>query len=389
MDFLQDEANDIHDGSVPEPFVSDVMELTQHALPADEVLSEVEIDTLGEVGNICMGAAATSMYRLIDRRVDITAPHVEVLTISDILTRFPVPIVLVEVEYVEGIMGRNMLLLDERDVALITDILIGEESGEIVSPVELTDLHMSAVNEIMNQMIGASATVLSQIVGNMVNISTPISYHMKLADDISKLGTSDIVIVTRFDMVIEGLLNSQLYQIMPYDIGRELSHMLTAALTQDHAPLSELPKPPKKTVQPAPPAPPAKSVSPPPLNPSPPIKPPARTAFERPVLPVPGDLVDVRPLHFQSFDESGKKQTAAQSGIDTIYNIPLTVAAELGTTTKNLSEVLDFEPGVVFILDKSAGDPVEILVNGKKIARGEVVIIDDNYGVRITELPDD
>ena len=241
MNILQDEANEILGASAPEPSVSGTTEYTENPVFSEDMLTDEEIDTLGEVGNICMGAAATSMFMLIDRRVDITAPRVEVLTISDMLARFPVPVVLVEVEYVEGIMGRNMLLLDEKDAALITNKLIGD-SDSVEDPSALTDLHMSAINEIMNQMIGASATVLSQIIGIMVNISTPVSYHMKLSDDISKLGNNDLVIVTTFEMEIEGLLNSQLVQIMPYDIGRELSHMLTAALTLEPAPIPELPK---------------------------------------------------------------------------------------------------------------------------------------------------
>ena len=377
------------DGYAQEPSVSNgadsdgITEYADFTMYTDDLasvngsLTDEEIDTLGEVGNICMGAAATAMYRLIDRRVEITAPRVAVLPIDEMLARFPVPIVLVEVDYVEGLYGRNILLLEESDAAMLTDILMGGE-GVVEEPIELGELHMSAINEIMNQMIGSSATVLSQLVGLVVNISTPMSYHMNLKDDISKLGTSDVAVVITFDMIIDGLLSSRLVQIMPYDVGCSLSEMLAKSVMQS---LSTPPVPMQKVG--------IDFSSPPPRSPyAPPLeknrKPPPSGVNK----PIPGDLVDVRPMRFPSFDNLEKPFDAPPSGINTIYNIPLTVAAELGTTTKKLSEVLEFQPGVVFTINKTAGDPVEILVNKKRIARGEVVIIDDNYGVRITELPE-
>ena len=341
-------------------------------------LTAEEIDTLGEVGNICMGAAATAMYRLIDRRVEITAPRVAVLQVDELLLRFPLPVVLVEIDYIEGLRGRNILLLDEADAAMLTDILMGGE-GIVEEPIELGELHMSAINEIMNQMIGSSATVLAQLIGHAVNISTPMSYHMYLSDDISKIGTADTAIVITFDMEIDGLLSSRLVQIMPYDVGCKLSEMLVESVMQT---LSTPPIPANRS---------GIDFSAP--SPKQPYVPPIEKNRKPPSVgvkkPVPGDLVDVRPMRFPSFDNEEKPFDMPPNGIHTINNIPLTVAAELGTTTKKLSEVLDFRPGVIFTLNKTAGDPVEILVNKKRIARGEVVIIDDNYGVRITELPED
>ncbi len=284
----------------------------------------------------------------------------------------------VEVEYIEGIIGKNLLLLKETDAAMITDVLLGGE-GVAEEPVVLGELHMSAINEIMNQMIGSSATSLSQLLGVTVNISAPTSYRMMLKNDLTELDNDDLMIVITFDMEIESLLNSQLVQLMPYDLGRAMSAMLTTS----NAPVPPPPPPPPRH-QPSPA--PQYQAGPSFCPPQP--QPPACAGFARPAPPVPGDLVDVRPLHFQSFDEHETPQINESGGIDSICNIPLTVAAELGTASKNLSEVLEFQPGVVFMLEKPAGDPVEVLVNGKRIARGEVVIIDDNYGVRITELPE-
>ena len=317
-------------------------------------LTAVEIDTLGEVGNICMGSVATTMYTLLDRPVEITTPRVSVLTTRDILSMYQTPLVVVEVEYTEGILGKNLLLLKEQDAAMITDVLMGGD-GTVTEPIELSELHMSAINEIMNQMIGASATALSQVIGSPVNISTPESRHMKLATDASDvLATDDELIVITFDMEIEGLLKSQLVQMMPYEQGRAMSAMLVAQSEKAMAEATTVPAP-------APAA--APVPAPAPAAPAPaPVAPAAAQPVQAPLAPyLPG-------------------------GFDMVHDIPVRVSVELGKTKKEIGEILDFDMGTVVVLDKTAGDPVEILVNGKLVAQGEVVVIDENYGVRITAL---
>lgn len=398
---------------------------TSYEAPPDGELAEltdIEVDILGEVGNMCMGAVATTMYTLLDHRVDITTPRVSISTTAQVIAEYTRPFVMVEVEYVEGISGRNFLLLKEEDAALITDLLMGGD-GTVVEPIELTELHMSAMNEIMNQMIAASATALSQLLVMPINISTPTSQHMEISTEIDENPDYLLPIIrTDFNMEIEGVLSSKLIQIMPYEQGIQLAQMLFDMHTGTgdeppavaEAPVAEAPAP-----APAPAAPPAPQTAPPAPPPAQPYAPPpemqqqyyqpppgyapAPQYYQQPApaygqypqcpfppqeKPVPGDLVDVRPMQFASFDEGVEDITAHQGGIDVVYNIPLQVSAELGTATKNLSEILDLEEGSVIVLNKLAGDPVEVMINGKKIARGEVVVIEDNYGVRITEMPD-
>lgn len=332
-------------------------------------LTAVEIDTLGEVGNMCMGAMATTMYTLLDRRVEITTPRVEVHTTKDVLSMYQVPFVIVEVEYTKGIRGKNLLLLKEYDAALITDVLMGGE-GVIEEPTELSELHMSAINEIMNQMIGASATALSQVIGDAVDISPPTSELMVLqSENGGMLGTDDLVIVINFDMKIEGLLRSQLVQLMPYAQGRELSAKLTSA---NEAAAEPAAKPKPEPEQPAAP-------KPQPVGPSLPSVPEEVT---RPAEPV----TSVNMPQYESFAPPSYSYSAAQDSMNLVYDIPVQVSVELGKTKKEISEILDFDTGTVVVLDKIAGDPVEILVNGKLVASGEVVVIDENYGVRITHL---
>ena len=359
MSNSQDETDDIlTDNSTPESSVSDLMSYVEEPTPVGGSLTAEEIDTLGEVGNICMGAVATTMYALLDRRVEITTPRVDVLTLNDALKRFPAPLVVVEVEYVEGILGKNMLLLDEVDAALITDILMGGE-GVVEKPIELSDLHMSAINEIMNQLTGASATALSQMLDRTIRTSPPKSHRTTLDEtNTMALGSDDLVIVITFDMEIEGLVNNQIIQMIPYDVGRELSDLLTAANKQQAAASA----PPPMAASPAPPVWDDSDLSDPP--------PPQTAVFSD---PLPSYAAPSAP----SF---------VPDSLQLIHDIPVQVSVELGRTKKEISEILDFDSGTVVVLDKAAGDPVEIYVNGKLVASGEVVVIDENYGVRITAL---
>jgi flagellar motor switch protein FliN/FliY len=360
-------------------------------IPDEYKLTPYEIDTLGEVGNMCMGAVATTMYMLLDRRVSITTPRVSIHVTRDVLAVYEVPFVIVEVQYTEGIQGKNLLLLKEPDAVLITDLLMGGD-GKIEEPVEINEMHMSAISEIMNQMIGASATALSQLIHTQVNISPPKSDRVSVHADVSELlDWSQVIVKVSFDMEIEGLLKSQLIQLMPFQLARDLAKRLMEVYTDDEAqevsdpavfPAPDTAAAPvsKQTADTA-----AQDTYPASSSKQPGFDNIASYAKPEPAPPAPGNLVDVRPMQYESFD-TGRAKSAAQQGLDIVFDIPLQVSVELGKTKKEISEILEFGMGTVIVLDKVAGDPVEILANGKLIARGEVVVIDENYGVRITEL---
>ncbi|MCL2125779.1 MAG: flagellar motor switch phosphatase FliY, partial [Oscillospiraceae bacterium] len=187
------------------------------------LLTAQEIDILGEVGNISMGAVATTMYSLLDRRVSITTPRVTVFDVKDVLSIYQIPFVVATIEYVEGITGSNLLVLKVEDAALISDILMGGE-GVVEQPIVLNDMHLSVMSEIMNQMMGASSTSLSKLLHTTVNISAPKSSQVDVGFDVTELlGDIDMVTKISFDMDIEGLLNSELIQLMPYDVSREFA----------------------------------------------------------------------------------------------------------------------------------------------------------------------
>ena len=395
----------------------------------DGMLTAEEIDILGEVGNISMGAVATTMYSLLDRRVSITTPRVSVFYAKDVLSIYQIPFVVATIEYVEGIEGTNLLVLKIEDAALITDLLMGGD-GTIEKPIELNEMHLSAMSEIMNQMMGASSTSLSKLLRTSINISPPKSTQVDVGFDVSDL-LGDVEMVTKisFDMEIEGLLKSELIQLVPYDVSRGFAKQFMDSgmgepignATAKAAPKpAAAPTPPPQTAAPPPPPPPSPPSPPeqgqqatppmpqfseaphdpygqtpyqqapypaapyPPPYPQAPYPPPYQGAPYPPTA-AQGRLVDVHPMQFQSFDAQGSTP-GEQKGIDLVYNIPLQVTVELGKTRKEISEILEFNLGTIVVLDKIAGDPVEIVVNGKLIARGEVVVIDENYGVRITDI---
>ncbi len=347
-----------------------------------DYLNEVEVDLLGEIGNICMGSVATTMYTLLDRRTNITTPKVEIFAISDVIKAYRVPFIMVDVEYVKGIAGKNLLMLKESDAMLITDILMGGE-GVVDAETELTELHMSAINEIMNQMIASSATALSKILGEVVDISPPNATYVGLDSDVGQFLTDiEMVIKISFDMEIEGLLKSQLLQIMPYKVGLDLAEKFMEAerLAAEAAAASTPPPPPAPAAPSAAPAPAAA----PSAAPAPAPAPAAAAAAPPPRATAPP--VDVHPANYASFDVAANQLYPDDGGLGLVSDIPLQVSVELGKTQKTISEILEFGIGTIVVLDKIAGEHVDIMVNGKLIASGEVVVIDENYGVRITDL---
>jgi len=392
-------------------------------VPLEGMLTEEEVDILGEIGNISMGAVATTMYTLLDRRVDITTPRVRVYESKDVLAVYKVPFVVATIEYTQGIEGTNLLVLKIEDAALITDLLMGGD-GTLEEPIELNEMHLSAMSEIMNQMMGASSTSLAKLLGTPIDIAPPKSSTVDAGFDVSTLlGDMDKVTKISFDMEIEGLLKSELIQLVPYDISKQFAKQFMDAGVgvEPSAPAAQAaaapPPPPPAAAAAPPPPPPAAAAAPPPqpeaaapppqaLPPQPypdpyaqapyPQQPYPQQPYPYPPQPYPqqypqnpamggqGRVVDVHPMQFQAFDAQGP--AGEPKSIDLVYNIPLQVSVELGRAKKEISEILEFNLGTIIVLDKIAGDPVEIVVNGKLIARGEVVVIDDNYGVRLTDI---
>jgi flagellar motor switch protein FliN/FliY len=331
-----------------------------------------EIDAIGEISNIAMGTSATTMYALLGRRVTITTPSVGLYKAENALSSYTHPFLAISVEYTEGIFGKNLLIIKDYDAAVITDLLMGGEGQIEQSNIILNEIHISAMSEVMNQMIGSSATAMANMMDNEINISPPEVARAAPGDDASMfLDGAPLVIKISFDMEIEGLLKSKLMQVMSVEMAKSMIQQLLN-------PPEAKPEPPKKAPAAAPPAPPPAPAPAPRPQQAAAAKPPAENKRVQPV----------KPATYQSFDEpvSGAADNMTQINYDLINDIPLQVTVELGKARKNLSDVLNFGIGSIIVLDKQAGELVDVIVNGKRIAKGEVVVIDENYGVRITEI---
>ena len=326
-------------------------------IPDSLKLSENEIDAIGEIGNICMGTAATALSTLLGYKVSITTPRVGIGSISDQIEDPDAHYVSVEVSYIQGVEGSSVLLIKERDVFFITSILMGEEFDENAD-IKLDELHFSAISEVMNQMVGASATALSNIVKKPVNISPPIVHETSVEDD-----RTESMIIIKFAMEIQNVLSSEIIQVMPYDFGKKLASFLFKEVmgVDDKAQAK-----PKETKPPA----------------------PAPAPAQRPApRPEPSEnRIGVRQVQYESFDGTPSRTGESPENIDFIMDVPLQVTVELGQCRKTIKEILNMSMGSVVVLDKLAGEMVDIFVNGKLFARGEVVVIDDNYGVRVTDI---
>ncbi|MDR1669701.1 MAG: flagellar motor switch phosphatase FliY [Oscillospiraceae bacterium] len=365
-----------------------------------DVLTSEEADALGEIGNISMGTAATTLFSLLNNKVDITTPRVNVTNMGEMARQYPMPFVSVEVQYTVGLQGTNCLFLHENDVKIITDLMLGGDGTNI--PDDLNEMHLSCIAEVMNQMVGSSSTSLSQMLTMPIDISPPKATQVLLEgglgypfDDIEKP-----VVRIAFDMVVGGLINSEIMQVMPVDFAKSMvANMM--GMGSEPAP----PPPPEPAPAPAPqpaPAPAAAAPAAPQPQPAPPPQPdpyaaqppypypqpypyPPAPPYGYQYQPPPQPPVDVRPATFASF---GDPTAVAGMGenMDILLDVPLSVSVELGKSRKYIKEILDFNVGTIVVLDKMAGELVDVIVNGKLIAQGEVVTIDDNYGCRITEI---
>lgn len=313
--------------------------------PAQVTLTEEEKDALGEIGNISMGSAATALSQILNRKVLITTPHTRVTTPEELFASFQMPYVIVEVNFTEGLSGANLLIIKTRDAAVIADLMMGG-SGQVERE-ELDEIQKSAVAEAMNQMIGTSATSMSTIFNRSVKISpptvTPVDFTLESFSPPWPPGQP--IVVVSFRMEIEGLVQSEIMQVMPVEIAKEAVRMLLGGSTGSRQSAES-----QTAVQ-----------------------------AEEEALPSPPPQAVARPP--QVFGTTPRN-------LELILDVPLDIEVVLGTTVKPIKEILSLSPGSIVELEKMADEPVEILVNGTLIAQGEVVVVNENFGVRITNILD-
>lgn len=321
----------------------------------DRQLTEMEIDALGESVNISMGAGAKALSSMLNLKVLITTPSVNVLNSEEFEYKSLFPAVGVKIEYIEGLSGFNFFVMKQEDVRTIVNIMMGG-SMDGGDP-EFGELYTSAISEVMNQMMGASSTSLAAFFDRQINISTPSTVIIEENSDTKKaLILSGKIVVIKLKLKIGDIIDSELVNVMEVPFAKELAENLI------NTKLSEMnPAPPKKEEPP-------KKETPPPVN----IKRNNERVSEHRFVP--------------DFSDSDNVSSGSKSNLDIIMDVPLDVVVQIGRTRKPIKEIIDYTQGSIIELEKQAGEPVDIIVNGELIAKGDVVVIDDNFGVRITEI---
>lgn len=426
-----------------------------------KIFNSMELDAIGEMMNISLGSSATAVSNMLNHRVDITTPTVSVVSIEDFTLGDLEPAIAVEIKYVSGLDGSNIMLLKRGDVKTIVDILMGTETPD--EEFQLDELTVSAVCEVMNQMMGAASTALSDFLGILVNISTPESYTLDDLDEFKRNhfhSECGMLVVVRFKLGIEDILESEFVNVMSIELTRELlkgfgltggrdskepepaqpaapapqpaapeaaaptmdqgmidqlmnpqaAAPQAAAPTMDQGMIDQLMNPQAaapqaaapQAAQPAPQQAPAQQPMPVPQQapvqqPMPvqqmpvqqpmPMQQPAYYPQQQPVYyQQQPNLIQTNPVNLPTFDLSERLGEEQAQNLEMIMSVPLQVSVEIGRTTQKVDEILSYSKGTLVVLDKLAGDQVDVFVNGLCVAHGDVVVIDDNFGVRITEV---
>ena len=348
------------------------------ASPTGDTITDMERDALGEIGNISMGGAATTLSVLLGRKVSITTPTVSISNMRQLKEKYPVPFLVVEVGYSIGIEGNNVLCIQAKDAAIIADLMMGNDGTN--PDEELSEIHMSAVSESMNQMMGSVATALSSMFNKKVDITPPVVTLVDLGTEevVSKLlDKADPIVQASFRMEVDGLIDSEIMQLLPLDVARE---MVDALMNQQPDVDNE-----EEAIAAAAASPPAAPAAAPASAPAAAAAAPASNGYgAQPMQPHVASNVPVQSAQFTPLSTVPVQVNDANIGL--ILDVPLQVNVELGRTKKSIKEILDLTKGSIVELDKLAGETVDIMVNGKYLAKGEVVVIDENFGVRITEI---
>ena len=421
--------------------------------------NEMELDAIGEIMNISLGASATAVSTMLSTIVNITTPIASVLRKDEFEFKRLEPAIGVEIDYVEGLEGKNIMMFRREDVRIIVNTMMGEETSS--EDFELDELHISAICEVMNQMMGASATALSEFLGMIVNISTPKSFEIGEPEDFKDkyFTDEDGMVVVRFRLEIEGKMESEFMNIMPIGLAKKLLAPFEASLgDSEPAPAPEPEKPlvsepepdssgggatmsqaemdamfaamrgdsPAPAPESAPPAP-APQPAAPAQQPAAPMPPQGMAPAQQPYYPYPpmgsdpmmlqllnqmqqtqaqmmemmknvgkapapaaqpaqGGGSIIRPLESSQVYESAGSGEEDKTNQEMLMKVPLEVSVEIGRTKRLVRDILEFTQGTLVVLDKMAGEQVDLFVNGQCIARGDIVVVEDNFGIRITEI---
>ena len=437
---------------------------------SSNVFSSLEIDAIGEILNISLGASATAVSTMLSRRVDITTPRVSIVSYDEFEFTKLEPAIGVEITYISGLSGSNIMLLKRRDVKSIVEILMSTEIPD--EEFEMNDLYISAVCEVMNQMMGASSTALSEFLGEMVNISTPNSFPIDDVENfkLSHFTEDDMMVVVSFDLKIENTMESEFINVMSTSLAKKLIAAFGLDISEEEQQQEEpaqqsqssnsgggvlsqeeiekllqsstpapapAPQPtqsqggggvlsqeeiekllqggtgastPQAAATPTPQVtqPQGDTATPNPQMAQPQMQPNMYAPQMQPNMYAPQMMqpnmyapqmmqpqmyaqeprvINVQPIQPQSLGSAASQIGEEQAeNLNLIMGVPLEISVEIGRTRKMVKDILEFTQGSLVVLDKLAGEQVDLFVNGQCVAKGDVVVVDDNFGIRITEI---
>lgn len=334
---------------------------------SEELLTSQEKDVLGEISNISMGSAATALSGLLGKRVEITFPRVEIVSSQEMDAFFPEEHIMVKVLYAEGLRGSNILLIKNEDAKAMVSLMMGGD-GKSDLPQEIDELGISALGEAMNQMMGSASTALSDFLGLRVSISPPEVVFENVSEAerrwVEEQGEESLVAIT-FRLVVEDVIDSSMIQLVPLSLAKEVvssllpgEEVVVPEETSEEEEKAELESGGAEETG-------AREEEQPPEKKSKPT-------------------VEAKKVEFAEFKK--REEAAEKINLELLMDVSLPVIVELGRTRLAISEILDLGPGSIIELDKLAGEPADLYVNDVLFARGEVVVIEENFGVRITEI---
>lgn len=333
---------------------------------ADETgLRDTDKDVIGEVGNITMSTAATTLSSVINRRVSITTPRVSYINFQEIIEECDIPKIVSRIGFKEGLKGNNLLMMNVRDSAIIADLMMGGDGSKANE--QLTELELSAVSEAMNQMIGSASTSMAQMLGKSIDILPPIVevWDNKETIDYKQFIKEDYICKISFHLSVEGLIESDIMQLYTLDTVKEIVGIMMGEPAKPAEPQAA--PQPKEEVY---------------VNRSEEQRTPQRE--EQRQRPAYEEEVEVQKPVFAPLKDTS--EPTQKRNLDLIMDVPLEFSVVLGKTKKSIQDVLALGAGSVVELNKLADEPLEVYVNGKLIAHGEVVVINENFGIRITQI---
>lgn len=312
-------------------------------------LTDVEKDTLAEIGNISMGSAATALSTLINRKVTITVPDVFVNTNNDIQKKYPIPCIVVNVNYEAGLEGSNLLVIKEHDASVIGDLMMGNDGTDVSDKID--ELSLSAVTEAMNVMMGSAATSMSDLFNYKIDISPPNIERRNLGEEEVLEPKNGVFVVIAFRLEIPDLVDSTMLQIINVEFAKEMVFQL---LTNDEEQESSTESPADNII--------------------------SNDAAEEIAATTWEDLKQrqERSIHYE--------HDLGNLNVELIKNIPVKIHAVLGKTRMSIENILKLGPGHIMELDTLEGEPIDVYANNMHFARGEVVVVGEQFGIRITEI---